>query len=66
MIIPIISSIIPVYRALDQQLNESLDTNRAKASGIQITVTDGAKQKIGSYLIVGTICVVYGLSLIHI
>ena len=43
-----------------------MDTNRAKVSGIQITITDGAKQKIGSYLIVGTICVVYGIGIYYL
>ena len=66
MIIPIISSIIPVYRALDQQLNESLDTNRAKVSGIQITITESGKQQIASYLIVGSICVVYGVGIYYL
>jgi len=66
MIIPVLSSIIPVYRALDQQLNESLDTSRSKASGIQIAVTDSSKQNVGTYFMVGIISLLYGAGIYYL
>jgi len=66
MIIPILSSIIPVYRALDQQLNESLDSSRSKASGTQIKVTDSSTQNLGTYFIVGSISVLYGAGIYYL
>ena len=40
--IPILSSIIPIKRALSKNLTDSLNTQRAKNSGILITFTDNS------------------------
>jgi len=47
-------------------LNESLDSSRSKASGIQITVNDSSKQNIGTYFMVGTISVLYGCGIYYL
>ena len=59
--IPILSSIIPIKRALSTTLIDALNTQRAKTTGIVITFTNNSTKNIGPYLLFGSISVIFGV-----
>lgn len=63
--IPLISSIIPIRRALSKNLTESLNVQRAKNSGLLITFTDNSKKNLLPYVLFGTITVLFGISIYY-
>ena len=65
LIIPLISSIVPIQAALSKNLNDSLDTQRSKTQAIYVEILDKNKQTMGSYIIFGVISVAYGLSIYY-
>lgn len=46
-------------------MNESLDLQRSKSKAVMVEVLDTKKQNNGSYIVFGTISVVYGLSIYY-
>ena len=62
ILIPMLSSIIPIRRALTKNLTDSLNTLRSKQSGILITSSDSTTANLVPYVLVGTICVAFGVS----
>ena len=63
--IPLISSIIPIRRALSKNLTDALNTMRSKNTGVIITFTDNKKKNIGPFVLFGTITVVFGISIYY-
>jgi hypothetical protein len=63
ILIPVLSSIIPIFSAIEKELVRSLDTTRSKLDGNQITITEGDSVNKIAYLIFGFLCVVYGVSM---
>lgn len=63
--IPIISSIIPIRRALSKNLTDALNTQRAKNDGMMITFTDNSTKDIVPHMLFGTITVVFGISIYY-
>ena len=61
--IPILSSIIPIKRALGTNLNEALNVQRDKNKSTLVTITDSTKLNVVPYLMFGSISVVFGLSI---
>ena len=59
--IPMISSIIPIKRALSKNLTDALNTQRAKTTGMIITFTDNSTKNIVPYLLFGGISVLFGI-----
>lgn len=64
LLIPTISSIIPIQNALNKQLNESLTNSRSKTRGqkVEVTDADSLKQKL-PYLISGGIAAGAGITI---
>lgn len=62
LLIPMLSSIIPIQRALSKSLSESLNTARATLSGSVVTI-DSKGAKVFSIVITGSLCVVSGLTI---
>ncbi len=63
--IPVISSIIPIKRALSKSLNDSLNVQRSKNSGVMITFTDNKSKNLVPYIIFGSISVAFGASIYY-
>ena len=66
LIIPFISSIIPIQNALSKNLNDSLDLQRSKASGMYVDILDQSKANMTSYVIFGVIGCAYGISIYYL
>lgn len=65
ILIPIISSIVPIQAALAKNLNDSLDLNRSKSQAINIQILDPNKTDMGSYIVFGLVGVIYGLGIYY-
>jgi hypothetical protein len=64
LIIPLVSSIIPIRLALAKNLNESLVANRSKSKGVIVTTNDGSTNA-GPYLLFGGVAVIAGMSIFY-
>ena len=62
ILIPMLSSIIPIRRALTKNLTDSLNTQRSKQSGVLITFSDSTTANLVPYVLFGTICVAFGVA----
>ena len=65
LLIPTLSSIIPIRRAISKSLTDSLTTQRAKLSGVVVTVTENSNKNIVPFLTFGTIAVLFGISIYY-
>ena len=63
ILIPTFSAIIPIKRALDKSLNDSLNVARTQNSGQVVSITGGNKAKVLPYLFFGLLCVLVGCSI---
>lgn len=65
IIIPLLSSIAPIQSALKKNLNESLDIQRSKTQAMYVEILDPKTQNMGSYIVFGTVAVIYGFSIYY-
>lgn len=65
VLIPLLSSIIPIRRALSTNLTDALNTERNKSSGVLITFTDSKSVDIVPYLLFGSVAVVFGIGIYY-
>ena len=65
VIIPAISAIIPIQRALSKSLTDSLNVSRSQTTGIIYTVENASKVKILPYLLFGSISVIFGTTIYY-
>ena len=65
LLIPLLSSVIPIKRALSTTLTDSLNTDRGKNSGILITFIDKSTVDILPYLLYGSVSVIYGIGIYY-
>ena len=63
IVIPILSSIVPIRRALSKNLTDALNTQRAKNSGIVISFIDNSSKNVLPYVLFGIIAVLFGTSI---
>ncbi len=63
LLIPLISSIIPVRKALSKTLSDSLTFQRPVKSGVKVSIVNNQDKNISSYLIFGTVAVLFGVSI---
>ena len=63
ILIPLLSSIIPIKRANSKSLTEALNTQRSQNSGLVITFTDNSTKNVLPYVMFGTISVLFGISI---
>jgi hypothetical protein len=66
ILIPMFSAIIPIRRALSNNLNEGLNISRSQNSGVLISFIDNSKRNILPYLLVGTIAILFGISVYYL
>jgi len=62
LLIPTLSSIIPIQRALAKSLSDSLNTARNSLSGTVVIIEDRSI-KVVPYIIFGLICVIFGVTI---
>ena len=60
LLIPLLSSIVPIRRALSTNLNEALDTKRGRGSGILVTFVNKKVVNLVPYLLFGSVAVIFG------
>ena len=65
ILIPVLSSIIPIRRALSKNLNDSLSTQRSKQSGVLISFIDNSKKNLVTYVLFGLVTVIFGISVYY-
>ena len=61
VVIPVVSSIVPIRRGLSANLTETLDVNRSKSKGAEISIVDNKAISIAPYILQGTVAVVTGV-----
>jgi hypothetical protein len=66
ILIPFLSSIVPISKLLSKNLNDSLNASRSKTKGSIVSVNEGDKQKIGAYLLFGGLAVIAGISIYYL
>ena len=62
LLIPLLSSIIPIQRALAKTLSESLNTARSTLSGTIIIIED-KNVKVLPFIVFGLLCVTFGVTI---
>ena len=62
LLIPTLSSIIPIQRSLSKTLGESLNTARSTLSGT-IIIIESKGMKVVPYIVFGLICVIFGVTI---
>ena len=63
ILIPLLSSIIPIKRANSKNLTDALNTQRSQNSGLVITFTNNSTKNVIPYVMFGSISVVFGISI---
>jgi len=66
LLIPLVSSLVPIKIALSKNLNDSLDANRSKTKGSIVTITHGSKPELFSYLVYGSTGVISGIAIYYL
>jgi len=66
LLIPLVSSLVPINIALSKNLNDSLDANRSKTKGSIVTITEANKPELFSYLLYGSIGVISGIAIYYL
>ena len=61
--IPLLSSIIPIKRALSANLNDALNVQRSKNSGLVISFVNNERKNVIPHVIFGTLAVLFGTSI---
>ena len=65
VLIPLLSSIIPIRRALSKNLNDALDVNRGKTPGVLITFIDNRTKDLVPYMLFGSVSVIFGIGIYY-
>jgi len=65
LVIPLLSSIIPIKRAITRTLAESLNYQRAKTSGVQIDIKDTQYQDVTPMVLGGLLVTIYGITIYY-
>ena len=65
VLIPFLSAIVPIKRALSTNLTEALNVSRSKSTGVLITFINNKEKDVGSYLLFGSIAVLFGISIYY-
>lgn len=65
ILIPLLSSIIPIRRALSANLVEALDSNRSKSQAVLVTFIDNKTKDVLPFILFGSVAVVFGMSIYY-
>ena len=61
ILIPVLSSIIPIRRTLSTNLTDALNVNRSKNQGVIISIIDNRTKDLIPYLLFGTVACAFGI-----
>ena len=65
LLIPILSSIIPIRRALSNSLTDALNVTRGKSPGVLISFIDNRTKDLVPYLLFGSVAVIFGIGIYY-
>ena len=65
LLIPFMSSIVPIRRGLSVNLTDALDVSRSKSKGADISIVDNKALTIGPYLLFGSLAVIFGVAVYY-
>lgn len=65
VLIPLLSSIIPIRRALSENLTDALNVNRSKNKGVLVTFIDKKTKDVLPFLLFGSVAVVFGFAIYY-
>lgn len=65
ILIPLLSSIVPIQTAFSKDLNESLDIQRSKSKAVMVEILDPKKSDLTAYVTFGTVAVAFGMSIYY-
>ena len=65
LLIPLLSSIVPIRRVLSADLTEALNTERSKSQGVLIEVVDMKAKNVIPYILFGSLAVIFGISIYY-
>ena len=60
VIIPFLSSVLPIKDALSKSLVDALNTDRSKLTGVEVTLTEKGERNFSTALISGSLTVIFG------
>ncbi|CAI2362787.1 unnamed protein product [Moneuplotes crassus] len=63
LVIPFISSLIPIKAALSKNLNDALDFEHSQTKGVIVKIIDPSNKNLGIVLIFGVISTIYGITI---
>ena len=66
ILIPVLSSIIPIRRTLSTNLNDALNVNRSKKSGVLVSIINNKTRDVIPYLLFGTVACVFGITIYYV
>lgn len=67
IVIPTLSSVIPIRIAMQQNLNDALDYQRSKTQGVVINILKKGQKKQGEFVIgFGSIASLFGISIYYL
>lgn len=64
--IPFVSAILPIFRVLNQNLNDALNFQRSRVKAVYVEIMAKNKMNIVPYLIFGIITFLYGFSIYYL
>ena len=65
LLIPTLSAIAPIRRALSTSLNDALDTQRSKSKGVIVSFGQSHWETIVTYVLFGSLAVLFGVALYY-
>ena len=65
VLIPFLSSIIPIRRAISTNLTDALNTERSKSPGVLISFIDKSTVNLVPYLLFGSVAVTFGIMIYY-
>jgi len=66
LLIPLISSIVPIQRSLSKNLAESINTRVSKTKGSRVSITEKGKTSVVPYLLFGFISTLAGTAIYYL
>ena len=65
ILIPLLSSIIPIKRALSADLTDALNVHRSKNKGVVVTLVDMKTKDLLPFLLSGSVAVLFGIAIYY-
>lgn len=65
ILIPIISSVVPIRRTLSENLTDALNVSRSKNQGVQISIIDNKTKDLIPYFVFGSVSCVFGIAIYY-